>query len=60
MSNCVGTQRSQKKASDPPELELLVIVNYLTWVLGTELGPLWWAHKKDILSGSFNPSYTKI
>lgn len=29
--------RVQKGPSDPPELELQVVLNYLIWVLGTEL-----------------------
>lgn len=33
----VGARRSQKRFSDPLELELLVAVSCLTWVLGLEL-----------------------
>lgn len=29
--------RSQRKVSEPPELELQVVVNCLTWMLETEL-----------------------
>lgn len=32
--------RCQQRASDPLELELLVVVNASVWVLGTELSPL--------------------
>lgn len=35
MRVCVS--KSQKRTSDPLELESQVIVNHLTWVLGTEL-----------------------
>lgn len=33
----VGVRGGQKRFSDPLELELLVVVNCLTWVLGLEL-----------------------
>lgn len=33
----VGVRGGQKRLSDPLELELLVAVNCLTWVLGLEL-----------------------
>lgn len=33
-----GTPRVQKRDSDPLELELEVVINHLTWVLGTKLG----------------------
>lgn len=34
---CAGTYGGQKKALDPPDLELHTIISCLTWVLGTEL-----------------------
>lgn len=34
-----GTNINQKSLSDSLELELQAVVSYLSWVLGTELGP---------------------
>lgn len=34
---CIGAQGSQKRVSDPPELELHMVVSHLMWVVGTEL-----------------------
>ena len=34
---CEGTYGGQKRALEPLELELQVVVSYLTWVLGWNL-----------------------
>lgn len=34
----VGTHEDQQRAPDPRELELLVVVSHLTWLLGTKFG----------------------
>jgi hypothetical protein len=36
----VLTCRGQKRALDPLELELQMVVSCLVWMLGTKLGPL--------------------
>lgn len=35
-----GACEQQRMASNPPELEVQVLVNHLTWVLELNLGPL--------------------
>lgn len=35
---CAGALGGHKRKLDPLELELQVIINYLTWVLGDNLG----------------------